>query len=189
MVMVLGVMPGCGGDDTATGDSVEEGDWGEGGLPTSTTGTGGGAGSNSGSATSGDGTTNAATSSGSGGSDTVGVDPCDCMAGGYAPVCGVDGVTYDSICGMECVPVKVECAGECPCAALPCGAQTCAADQPVCTETIGGPAGSRPSYACGPLPATCEGVADPTCDCVVARPGCECMEVGADLFEVTCALP
>ena len=43
-------------------------------------------------------------------------DNCNCMAGGYAPVCGVDGQTYDAICGMSCVPVEIECTGsECPC--------------------------------------------------------------------------
>jgi hypothetical protein len=42
-------------------------------------------------------------------------DPCACARGAYVPVCGVDGVTYDSACGIECVPVDVACEGECPC--------------------------------------------------------------------------
>jgi hypothetical protein len=56
-------------------------------------------------------------SAGSGGSGTV---DCDCVRGGYAPVCGVDGTTYDAICGVECVPVAIACEGECPCASDAC---------------------------------------------------------------------
>ena len=42
---------------------------------------------------------------------------CDCALGAYIPVCGTNGVTYDSTCGRVCVPAEIACAGECPCVA------------------------------------------------------------------------
>jgi len=63
-------------------------------------------------------------SPGAGGGDPgaggTGGDPCDCNEGAYAPVCGVDGMTYDATCGTECVPVEVACPGECPCMDADC---------------------------------------------------------------------
>ncbi len=67
---------------------------------------------------------------GSGGSST---DDCDCALGGYTPVCGVDGKTYDATCGVECVPVAVACAGECPCASDAC-TEDCASSGFVCCD-------------------------------------------------------
>lgn len=49
-----------------------------------------------------------------GGSDTDA--DCNCVAGSYSPVCGVDGMTHDATCGLSCVAVEIECMGECPCA-------------------------------------------------------------------------
>ncbi|MCA9708763.1 MAG: hypothetical protein KDK70_23150 [Myxococcales bacterium] len=122
-----------------------------------------------------------------GGSETDAVD-CDCMLGAYVPACGVDGMTYDATCGLECVPVDVLCMAECPCPEIQCGDRmTCGPQAPVCSEMIGGPAGSPTTYACDPLPAACDGLV-PTCACVGSR-GCECVEDPPGYFHVTCAAP
>jgi hypothetical protein len=121
---------------------------------------------------------------------TMGLDPCDCMLGAYFPACGVDGTTYDATCGVECVPVEILCLGvECPCPEIACGDQLmCGPTEPVCTTILGGPAGSEPSYSCGPVPEACEGMVPPTCACV-ADPGCMCMEDPPGYFQVDCAFP
>ena len=143
-------------------------------------------------ATSGEGTADGTGESGasetSETSTTMGLDPCDCMLGAYVPACGVDGMTYDATCGLECVPVDVLCMAECPCPEIQCGDRmTCGPQAPVCSEMIGGPAGSPTTYACDPLPAACDGLV-PTCACVGSR-GCECVEDPPGYFHVTCAAP
>ncbi|XP_078323097.1 uncharacterized protein LOC111102514 isoform X1 [Crassostrea virginica] len=33
----------------------------------------------------------------------------------YAPVCGMNGVTYPNYCSLQCKYVPLQCYGECPC--------------------------------------------------------------------------
>jgi hypothetical protein len=181
---VLVFVTGCGGDDaTATSGSEDgteaEGSASEGSTAASTTATTGT--TDNGESTSARSDTSSA---GSGAMETG--DPCNCMAGGYAPMCGVDGMTYDAICGIECVPVEIECEGECPCSSLECGPMSCAATDAVCTVTHGGPAGSRPSYVCSTLPGDCG--PDPDCTCF-PKIGCTCAEDPEDHFTIECFAP
>lgn len=114
---------------------------------------------------------------------------CECSNGAYVPVCGVDGMTYDATCGLECVEAEILCMGfECPCPEIACGDMLmCDATEPVCTISSGG-AEPVTNYACGPLPATCDGVVPPTCECA-GQGGCDCVEDPAGYFTVTCNLP
>lgn len=176
---------GCGGDDGTAGSSSSSSSSGETTEAASTTGSG---------STS---TTSSATTSAAGTEDTgdppvssgemrTGGPDCDCMAGGYAPVCGVDGTTYDSICGVECVPVDIACEGECPCTGFACGEMACDRGETVCRSTTGGAAGSRPSYHCETVPESC--LPDPDCSCF-PEIGCTCSEEPEDRFRIECFAP
>ena len=91
-------LSGCGGSDSS--GQNPGGASGAAGLGTG--GSTGGSGSQGGQSGAG----------GSSGSD------CGCLRGGYLPVCGVDGRTYDAICGRDCVPVSIQCDSACPCAGM-----------------------------------------------------------------------
>jgi hypothetical protein len=173
---------GCGGDDGTAGSSSGEEGAGEDPTEGDPVGT-----------TSSPGTTSTATSDGSeappgssGEEERTGGPDCDCMLGAYAPVCGVDGMTYDSICGMECVPVDIACEGECPCTGFMCGEMACERGEQVCRTTTGGPAGSRPSYQCETVPEPC--LPDPDCSCF-PEIGCMCSEDPEDHFQIECFAP
>lgn len=162
------------------------GSTGAGGANTGGTSISGGTG---GFATGGSGTGGTGTGGfGTGGSGTGGAGiggtggNCNCGKGGYFPVCGIDGTTYDAICGTECVPVAIACTGECPCDAgaagtagtggatsTACGQYTCDSAQVCVTPGCGGSplpdAGPcTPPMSCESLPTACGSA--PSCACL-----------------------
>lgn len=85
------------------------------------------------------------------------------------PVCGCDGVVYQSPCLAQRVGVTVTGAGRCdaPPDHFGCGQGYCAIGAEYCRgESLGGEA---PTYSCAPIPAECAG--QPSCDCLSVH-GC-----------------
>lgn len=82
---------------------------------------------------------------------------CACVLGGFAPVCGFDGLEYDAICGRVCVDVEIECEGQCPCECGATSATGCGANPP-----------GTGAACCNGL-VCCEGVPyDPAGQCEIA---------------------
>jgi hypothetical protein len=67
-----------------------------------------------------------------------------------------------------------------------CGEMECAAGEAVCTTTVGGPAGSRPTHQCGTVPKSC--LPDPDCGCF-PKIGCMCAEDPENFFNIECSAP
>jgi hypothetical protein len=79
---------------------------------------------------------------------------------------------------VECVDQR--CRSRNGDATMPCGDKACTADQ-YCSQFVGGPAGSEPSYSCLPL-GDCQ-----DCECLNVI-GCQCSGT-ASAIKVFCAAP
>lgn len=98
-----------------------------------------------------------------GGSGTCEAKPTDCPAV-FDPVCGCDGVTYDSECDAELLGVRIESPGPCPCtdnsdcAELDyCAGETCEGDG-----------------TCELRPTICPLIFQPVCGCDSVTHGNSC---------------
>jgi hypothetical protein len=147
---------GTGGSAATGGSSAGSGVGGQGGAVQ------GGSGGDAGGSGASEGGTHPLGGAGAGG---VGGVDCQCLKNGYAPVCGIDGKTYDATCGVACVPVAIACNGQCPCSGG--GGQGGASD---C-------AGATTLEACDALP---------DCHAVFQSPLCDCQPAGCCASFVRC---
>jgi len=96
------------------------------------------------------------------GAGTCEAKPTDCPAV-FDPVCGCDGVNYDSECLAESLGVRIESAGPCPCApdAVDCcdTNDDCLATEYCAAEICAGPGN------CEIRPTVCPLVLAPVCGC------------------------
>lgn len=104
------------------------------------------------------------------------------------PVCGCDGMVYTNECEAQSAGVDVDADGQCepPPGGFPCGPNFCQTAAQYCLHQISDVAGEPDFYACVDLPAACQQMAVPTCDCLAMEAcGDMCSQSGDGLM-LTC---